>query len=46
MNKKYDVILNDAFTGINPAKTLTTKEAIEKVHNALNENGLYLSNIK
>ena len=43
--KKYDAILNDAFSGENPAKTLTTKEAISQVKKSLNENGLYLTNI-
>ena len=44
-NKKYDAILNDAFSGDNPAKTLTTIEAVKKIHNSLNKNGVYLSNI-
>ena len=43
--KKYDVILNDAFSGDTPAKTLTTLEVIQKIKKSLNENGLYLSNI-
>ena len=43
--KKYDAILNDAFSGKNPAKTLTTKEAISQIKKSLNENGLYLTNI-
>lgn len=43
--KKYDAILNDSFSGDTPAKTLTTKEAIEKIHNSLNEKGVYLTNI-
>ncbi len=43
--KKYDAILNDAFTGYSPAKTLTTLEAVKKIHDSLNENGLYLSNV-
>ncbi|MBE5822235.1 MAG: spermidine synthase [Clostridiales bacterium] len=43
--KKYDAILNDAFAGGTPAATLTTKEAVEKIYNSLNENGLYLTNI-
>ena len=43
--KKYDAILNDAFSGESPAKTLTTLEAIKEIHNSLNENGLYLTNI-
>lgn len=43
--KKYDAILNDAFAGDSPAKTLTTLEAIQKIKSSLNENGLYLTNI-
>lgn len=43
--KKYDAILNDSFSGETPAKTLTTDEAIEKIYNSLNENGVYLTNI-
>lgn len=43
--KKYDVVLNDAFSGEVPAKILTTKEAIEKIKNSLTENGIYASNI-
>ena len=43
--KKYDAILNDSFSGETPAKTLTTIEAIQKIHNALNEKGVYLTNI-
>ena len=33
------------FSGDTPAKTLTTDEAIEKIYNSLNENGVYLTNI-
>jgi spermidine synthase len=43
--KKYDAILNDAFSGQEPAKTLTTIEAVSKIKSSLNENGLYLTNI-
>lgn len=43
--KKYDAILNDSFSGDTPAKTLTTKEAVQKIHNSLNKEGLYLTNI-
>lgn len=42
---KYDAILNDAFSGSSPAKTLTTVEAVKKIKNALNPNGVYLTNI-
>ena len=44
-DKKYDAILNDAFSGSTPAKTLTTIEAIERIKESLNENGLYLTNV-
>lgn len=43
--KKYDAILNDAFSGNLPAKTLTTVEAVKAIKSSLNENGLYLTNI-
>ena len=43
--KKYDAILNDAFSGEIPAKTLTTLEAVENIHKGLYTNGVYLSNI-
>ncbi len=43
--KKYDAILNDSFAGNTPAKTLTTKEAIQKIYNSLNKDGVYLTNI-
>ena len=43
--KKYDAILNDAFSGYSPEKTLTTVEALEKIHESLNKNGVYLTNI-
>lgn len=43
--KKYDAILNDAFSGSSPAETLTTNEAIQKIKASLNEGGLYLTNI-
>lgn len=43
--KKYDAILNDAFSGETPARTLTTYEDIVNTKKSLNENGLYLTNI-
>lgn len=43
--KKYDAILNDAFSGKSPAKTLTTLEAAKKIKSSLVENGVYLTNI-
>lgn len=44
-SKKYDAILNDAFSGNSPAKTLTTVELVSKIKNALNNEGVYLTNI-
>ena len=44
-SKKYDAILNDAFSGTNPAKTLTTIEAVTNIKKSLNEGGVYLTNI-
>ena len=44
-NKKYDAILNDAFSGNSPAITLTTVEASQRIHDSLNENGVYLTNV-
>ncbi len=43
--KKYDAILNDAFTGNTPPKSLTTIEAAQAIKNALNPNGIYATNI-
>jgi len=43
--KKYDAILNDAFSGEIPAKTLTTLEAVQTIYDSLNPGGAYLSNI-
>ena len=43
--KKYDAILNDAFSGTSPAKTLTTIENIKNIKKSLNPNGVYLTNI-
>ena len=44
-DKKYDLILNDAFIGKNPAKTLCTLEFFQNVENSLNEDGIYAINI-
>ncbi len=43
--KKYDAILNDAFSGSSPAKTLTTIEAVTNIKKSLNKKGVYLTNI-
>ena len=45
LNKKYDAVLNDAFSGSSPAVTLTTIEAVQRIYNSLNEDGVYLTNI-
>lgn len=44
-NKKYDAILNDAFSGSSPAKVLTTMEAVKNIKRCLNDKGVYLTNI-
>ena len=43
--KKYDAILNDAFVGETPVKTLSTVEAIQLIHDALNTDGIYMTNV-
>ena len=42
---KYDTILIDAFKGLNVPFELTTKEALQKAKNALNDNGMVITNI-
>lgn len=44
-NIQYDAILNDAFSGDNPAKTLTTLENIKNIKKSLKKNWVYLTNI-
>lgn len=44
-NNKYDTILIDAFKGLNAPFELTTYEALQKVKNALNDNGMVITNI-
>lgn len=44
-DNKYDVVLNDAFSGDVPARTLATKEAVHEIHGVLNEKGIYMSNV-
>ena len=44
-DKKYDAVLNDAFSGLTPAESLTTLETVERVHEILNPGSVYLSNI-
>ena len=43
--KKYDTIFIDAFKGLNAPFELTTYEAMQKVYNSLNENGIVITNI-
>lgn len=42
---KYDVILLDAFKGVNAPFELTTYEAMKSAKNILNENGMIITNI-
>lgn len=44
-DKKYDAILNDAFSGEVPVGTLATVEAAKVVKNSLNSGGVYISNV-
>lgn len=44
-NIEYDAILNDAFSGNSPAKTLTTLENIRNIKKSLKKNWVYLTNI-
>ena len=43
--KKYDVIINDAFTGYDPAYDLMSSEAASLIRSRLNENGIYAANL-
>lgn len=43
--KKYDAILNDAFSGEVPVGTLATKEAAQEIKNRLHHDGVYMSNV-
>ena len=42
---QYDAILNEAFSGDNPAKTLTTLENIKNIKKSLEKDWVYLTNI-
>lgn len=42
---RYDVILNDAYKGLNVPFELTTYEALVNTKNMLNDNGIVLTNI-
>ena len=44
-DKKYDVILIDAFKGLNVPFELTTYEAMEKAYQTLNDGGIVITNI-
>ncbi|MBQ1373249.1 fused MFS/spermidine synthase [Candidatus Saccharibacteria bacterium] len=44
-DKKYDAILNDAFSGEVPVGTLATVEAAETIKQSLVPNGVYMSNV-
>lgn len=43
--KKYDVVMIDAFKAFNAPFHLTTLETVEKISNSLNDNGLVIINI-
>ena len=43
--KKYDAILNDAFSGEVPVGTLATVEAAKTIKSRLNQDGVYMSNV-
>lgn len=44
-DKKYDAILNDAFSGEVPVGTLATVEAAKTIKKCLNPDGVYMSNV-
>lgn len=44
-DKKYDAILNDAFSGEVPVATLSTREAVKIIKHSLKDGGVYMSNI-
>ena len=44
-DKKYDAVLNDAFSGEVPVGTLATVEAAKIIKNSLSDNGVYISNV-
>lgn len=43
--KKYDIIINDAFDGFAPAVDLCTIQAAKLIHDHLNAGGMYLCNV-
>lgn len=44
-DKKYEAILNDAFSGEVPVATLATKEAAQIIQSRLKDGGVYMSNV-
>ena len=44
-DRKYDIIINDAFNGFEPIADLCTVEAAELIHERLKEGGMYLCNV-
>lgn len=44
-SKKYDAVLNDAFSGEVPVGTLATVEAARIIKSRLNNGGVYMSNV-
>ena len=43
--RRYDVILNDSFSGKEPVASLASVEAARAVHACLREGGLYMTNV-
>ncbi len=43
--KQYDIIINDAFSGSEPAYDLMSREAAELIHDHLKETGIYAANV-
>lgn len=44
-DKKYDIIINDVFSGITPVRTLTTVETIHQIKDCMTNDGFYMINI-
>ena len=44
-DKKYDVIINDAFNGIDPAADMLEKDTVKLIQDHLKENGIYMANL-
>lgn len=43
--KTYDIVYNDAFSGKEPVRTLTTIESVKEIKSLLNDGGVYVMNI-